>query len=563
LSLGELLLQRKKITAAQLEQAMESRKANERIEQTLVRLGFLDEREYLEVYGEQLSIPLIDLSETTLDEELLKLAPSKVVHRDRVIPIDRRNGAIRVATNNPFNLYAFDELRMLMGAKIETVLATSEEISRVIKQYYGVGGQTVEEMIGDRPEVEVVSDFDVDNADLIEQAQEATVVKLVNEILLEAIRDRASDIHIEPYENDLKIRYRIDGVLHTTNVPPEIRQFQAAIVSRIKILSNLNIAEKRLPQDGGFKIKAQNRDIDLRVSVIPTAFGGAVVMRILDKQSVLFSLGQLGLMDEALAGVEHLISQPYGIMLVTGPTGSGKTTTLYAALNSIRSDKIKILTVEDPIEYYLDGIQQVGVKPHIGLTFASGLRSFLRHDPDVILVGEIRDLETAEVAINASLTGHLVFSTLHTNDAATATTRLLDMGVEPFLVSSAVSGVLAQRLVRKICKHCIEEYVPDSIELPGDCKLEKGQKIFRGAGCRECRQTGYRGRLGIFELLMITDELREMILNRKSATDIQAFARAGGLKLMREDGWAKVFKGITTVEEVVRVTKIDAVGAAM
>jgi len=542
---------------------MESRKANERIEQTLVRLGFLDEREYLEVYGEQLSIPLIDLSETTLDEELLKLAPSKVVHRDRVIPIDRRNGAIRVATNNPFNLYAFDELRMLMGAKIETVLATSEEISRVIKQYYGVGGQTVEEMIGDRPEVEVVSDFDVDNADLIEQAQEATVVKLVNEILLEAIRDRASDIHIEPYENDLKIRYRIDGVLHTTNVPPEIRQFQAAIVSRIKILSNLNIAEKRLPQDGGFKIKAQNRDIDLRVSVIPTAFGGAVVMRILDKQSVLFSLGQLGLMDEALAGVEHLISQPYGIMLVTGPTGSGKTTTLYAALNSIRSDKIKILTVEDPIEYYLDGIQQVGVKPHIGLTFASGLRSFLRHDPDVILVGEIRDLETAEVAINASLTGHLVFSTLHTNDAATATTRLLDMGVEPFLVSSAVSGVLAQRLVRKICKHCIEEYVPDSIELPGDCKLEKGQKIFRGAGCRECRQTGYRGRLGIFELLMITDELREMILNRKSATDIQAFARAGGLKLMREDGWAKVFKGITTVEEVVRVTKIDAVGAAM
>lgn len=562
MSLGELLLQRKKITAAQLEQGKQSRKANERIEQTLVRLGFLDERDYLELYGEQLSIPLIDLAATELDEELLRLAPSKVVHRDRVIPIDRRNGAIRVATNNPFNLYAFDELRMLMGAKIETVLATGEEISRVIKQYYGVGGQTVGEMIGDKPEVEVVSEFDVDNADLIEQAQEATVVKLVNEILLEAIRDRASDIHIEPYENDLKIRYRIDGVLHTTNVPPEIRQFHAAIVSRIKILSNLNIAEKRLPQDGGFKIKAQNRDIDLRVSVIPTAFGGAVVMRILDKQSVLFSLEQLGLIDEALEGVQHLISQPYGIMLVTGPTGSGKTTTLYAALNSIRSDSIKILTVEDPIEYYLDGIQQVGVKPHIGLTFASGLRSFLRHDPDVILVGEIRDLETAEVAINASLTGHLVFSTLHTNDAATATTRLLDMGVEPFLVSSAVSGVLGQRLVRQICKHCREEYVPAVTELPSDFKLEKGQKIFRGAGCRECRQSGYRGRLGIYELLIITDELREMILQRKSATDIQAFARAAGLKLMREDGWAKVYKGITTVEEVVRVTKIDALAAS-
>ena len=557
-SLGEVLLQRKKITASQLETAMDARKSNERIEQTLVRLGFVDERDYLEIYGEQLSIPLIDLSAVELDEELLKLAPSKVVHRDRVIPIDRHNGAIRVATNNPFNLYAFDELRMLMGAKIETVLATSEEISRVIKKHFGVGGRTIEEMIGENEGVEVVSDFDVDNADLIEQAQEATVVKLVNEILLEAIRDRASDIHIEPYEEDLRIRYRIDGVLHTTNVPPEIRRFHAAIVSRIKILSNLNIAEKRLPQDGGFKIKAQNRDIDLRVSVIPTAFGSAVVMRILDKQSVLFSLDQLGLTDEPLAGVQRLISQPYGIILVTGPTGSGKTTTLYAALNTIRTDAIKILTIEDPIEYYLDGIQQVGVKPNIGLTFASALRSFLRHDPDVILVGEIRDLETAEVAINASLTGHLVFSTLHTNDAATATTRLLDMGVEPFLVSSAISGVLAQRLIRCICKHCKEEYIPDAADLPSDFKLEKGEKIFRGAGCRECRQTGYRGRLGIFELLVIDDQMREMILQRKSATEIQAAARAEGLKLMREDGWAKVRKGISTIDEIVRVTKIDA-----
>ena len=537
---------------------MDARKSNERIEQTLVRLGFVDERDYLEIYGEQLSIPLIDLSAVELDEELLKLAPSKVVHRDRVIPIDRHNGAIRVATNNPFNLYAFDELRMLMGAKIETVLATSEEISRVIKKHFGVGGRTIEEMIGENEGVEVVSDFDVDNADLIEQAQEATVVKLVNEILLEAIRDRASDIHIEPYEEGLRIRYRIDGVLHTTNVPPEIRRFHAAIVSRIKILSNLNIAEKRLPQDGGFKIKAQNRDIDLRVSIIPTAYGGAVVMRILDKQSVLFSLDQLGLMDEPLTGIQDLIAQPYGIILVTGPTGSGKTTTLYAALNTIRSDAIKILTIEDPIEYYLDGIQQVGVKPNIGLTFASALRSFLRHDPDVILVGEIRDLETAEVAINASLTGHLVFSTLHTNDAATATTRLLDMGVEPFLVSSAISGVLAQRLIRCICKHCKEEYIPDAADLPSDFKLEKGEKIFRGAGCRECRQTGYRGRLGIFELLVIDDQMREIILQRKSATEIQATARAEGLKLMRDDGWAKVRKGISTIDEIVRVTKIDA-----
>jgi general secretion pathway protein E len=555
-SIGDVLVQRKKITAAQLKEAVAARKPSERIEHCLVRLGYVLERDYLNIYSEQLSIPLVDLSEIEIDRELLRETPSKVVHRDRVIPIDRHDGTIRVATNNPFNLYAFDELRMLMGAKIETVLATSEEISRVIKQEFGVGGDTVEQMIG-HSGVEIVREDDPENADLIEQAQEATVVKLVNEILLEAVRDRASDVHIEPYEDDLKIRYRIDGVLHTTNVPPEIRRFHAAIVSRIKILSNLNIAEKRLPQDGGFKIKAQNRDIDLRVSIIPTAFGGAVVMRILDKQSVLLSLDQLGLMDEALIGMNHLIRQPFGIILVTGPTGSGKTTTLYAALNSIKSDEIKILTIEDPIEYYLDGIQQVQIKPHIGLTFASGLRAFLRHDPDVILVGEIRDIDTAEVAINASLTGHLVFSTLHTNDAVTATTRLLDMGVEPFLVSSSISGVLAQRLVRKTCASCREEYVPDPGDIPPDFKLERGEKLIRGIGCRECRNSGYRGRVGIFELLTVTDELREMIVQRRSATEMLEVARKDGIKLMRDDGWVKVRKGMTTIEEVIRVTKVD------
>jgi len=555
-SIGDILVQRKKITAAQLKQGKAAKKASERIEYCLQRLGFITERDILVIYSEQLSLPIIDLSEIKIDPELLNQTPSKVVHRDRVIPIDRHDGTIRVATNNPFNLYAFDELRMLMGAKIDTVLATGEEISRVIKQHFGVGGDTVEQMLG-QSDVEVIQVADADNADLIEQAQEATVVKLVNEILLEAIRDRASDVHIEAYENDLKIRYRIDGVLHTTNVPPEIRRFHAAIVSRIKILSNLNIAEKRLPQDGGFKIKAQNRDIDLRVSIIPTAFGGAVVMRILDKQSALKSLDQLGLMNEPLSGLQHLIDQPYGIILVTGPTGSGKTTTLYSALNTIRSDQIKILTIEDPIEYYLDGIQQVQIKPHIGLTFASGLRSFLRHDPDVILVGEIRDLETAEVAINASLTGHLVFSTLHTNDAATATTRLLDMGVEPFLVSSAVSGVLAQRLVRQICPGCKEEYEPDPVDIPGDFKLEPGQKLFKGTGCRDCRGSGYRGRLGIFELLNIDNKIREMIVKRLPATDIQDLAIKDGMKLMREDGFDKVVQGITTIEEINRVTKVD------
>ncbi|MCH8251979.1 MAG: type II secretion system ATPase GspE [Planctomycetes bacterium] len=556
MSLGEVLLERRKITAEQLQQALEDRKGSERVEKCLARLGFIEERDYLEIYGEQLSIPVVDLSQITIDEELLEAIPSKAVHRYRLIPIDKHNGTIRVATSNPFDLYAFDELRMLTGAKIETVLATEEEISRVIKQYYGVGGQTIEDMI-DSSTVEVVREHDPDNADLIEQAQEATVVKLVNEILLEAIRERASDIHIEPYEDDLVIRYRVDGVLQTTNVPPEIRRFHAAIVSRIKILSNLNIAEKRLPQDGGFKIKAQNRDIDLRVSIIPTVYGGAVVMRILDKQNAMMSLDRLGLMGRTLENFEHLIDQPYGIILVTGPTGSGKTTTLYAALNVVKNDTIKILTIEDPVEYYIDGIQQVGVKTHIGLTFASALRSFLRHDPDVILVGEIRDLDTAEVAINASLTGHLVFSTLHTNDAVTATTRLLDMGVEPFLVSSSITGILAQRLVRCICRFCKEEYLPDPSQLPRDFKYEPGQKLFRGKGCRDCRNTGYRGRLGIYEILMIDEEIREMILRRASAGEILRVARPGGHELMREDGFVKVAKGITTVEEIHRVTKID------
>jgi type II secretion system protein E len=554
LSLGKKLLDSGKITAVQLEQATAARQPSERIERCLARLGFIEERDYLEIYSEQLSLPLVDLSEMEIDKALLSEIPSKAVHRYRLIPIERNNGTIKVATSNPFDLYAFDELRMLTGAKIETVLATDVEIARVIKQHYGVAGQTIQDMLG-TSQVEVIHEDDPDNADLIEQAQEATVVKLVNEILLEAIRERASDVHIEPYEEGLKIRYRIDGVLHTTNVPPEVHRFHAAIVSRIKILSNLNIAEKRLPQDGGFKIKAQNRDIDLRVSIIPTAWGGAVVMRILDKQNVMYSLDQLGLMDQAFERLDRLIHQPFGIVLVTGPTGSGKTTTLYASLNAIRNDEIKILTVEDPIEYYIDGIQQVGVKPHIGLTFASGLRAFLRHDPDVILVGEIRDFDTAEVAINASLTGHLVFSTLHTNDAVTATTRLLDMGVEPFLVSSSVTGVLAQRLVRVICKHCKEEVKVDPAKLPPDFPLEQGQRLYTGRGCRECRHTGFRGRTGLYELLEIDDELRELILRRCSATELLTVARKKHLRLMRDDGWAKCLKGMTSVSEVVRVTK--------
>ncbi len=555
MSVATLLVEKKKITQDQLDQALAARKQpGDNVEKILVEMGMVSERDIIEVRGEQLSIPFVDLNAVQVDPELLKAVPSKTVHRYQLFPIERKNGAIRVATSNPFDLYAFDELRMLTGCRIEPVLATEADIKRVIKQHYGVGGQTVQEMIG-IDDLEVVSDVDEQAGDILEAAQEATVVKLVNEILVEAIRDRASDIHIEPFEDDLRIRYRIDGVLHTTHVPPQIRRFQNAIISRIKILANLNIAEKRLPQDGGFKIRAQSRDIDLRVSIIPTAFGEGVVLRVLDKQSVLLTMHDLGMGDHVYGTFRELITLPHGIILVTGPTGSGKTTTLYAALNSIKSDEVKILTVEDPIEYYLDGVNQVGMRPSIGLTFAAGLRAFLRHDPDVILVGEIRDRETAEVAINASLTGHLVFSTLHTNDASTAPTRLLDMGVEAFLVGSSVEAVLAQRLVRRICAHCREEYTPDPKEIPPDLELEPGTKLVRGTGCRECRDTGYKGRLGVYELLRMTNPLRDIIVHQGTAGDILNHARANGFLTLRDDGWNKVRDGETTIKEVLRVAK--------
>ena len=555
MSVGEILLEKGKITPEHLQTALAARKGSgERLDRILVRLGYVDERDVLEILGKQLSMPVIDLNEVEVDVELLKKV-AKLVHKRGLVPLRGNGEALRVATCDPFDVYGLDELRMETGlTRIDPVLASEADIQQVIRQHFGVGGSTIDEMI-DEEDVELLSDSVDENGDLMELAQEATVVKLVNDIVSEAIRDRASDIHIEPYEHDLHIRYRIDGVLHTTQVPAQIRRFQAAIISRIKIMSNLNIAEKRLPQDGGFKARVQGREIDFRVSVIPMTFGEGVVIRILDKQTSLHSLEALGMGPELLTDFQSLITRPHGIILVTGPTGSGKTTTLYSALNTIVSDELKILTLEDPVEYYLQGVNQVQIAEKIGLTFARGLRSFLRHDPDVILVGEIRDKETAEVAINASLTGHLVFSTLHTNDAATANTRMLDMGVEPFLVSSSLEGVLAQRLVRTICKHCKEEYEPDPASLPADFELAPGQRLCRGRGCRECRGSGYAGRIGIYELMMMTPELRDLVVQRCSATTLLDEARKQGLVLLREDGWRKVRAGTTTPEEVLRVTK--------
>ena len=557
MSVGDVLVKKGTITTEQLEAARTDKQSSgEPIEKVLIRLGFVEEEAVLAVIGKQLSLPVVNLSEVNIDAALLKMVPAKLVHRYGFIPISQKNGTITVATSNPHDLYAFDELRMLTRRRIEMALAPEAEISRLIKQFYGVGGSTIQEMVADEGGVEILSDSIDESGDVIEMAQEATVVKLVNETLIEANRERATDVHIEPYEHQLKIRYRIDGVLNSAPVPDAIQRFQLAIISRIKILSSLNIAEKRLPQDGGFKIKTQGREIDIRVSIIPTPFGEAVVMRILDKQSTLLSLVSLGMGEETLEVFKSLIARPYGIILVTGPTGSGKTTTLYSALNMILSDTIKILTIEDPIEYYLDGITQVQINHRIGLDFSRGLRSFLRHDPDVILVGEIRDKETAEVAINASLTGHLVFSTLHTNDAVTATTRLLDMGVEPFLISSTVEAVLAQRLLRTICEKCKEPMTVDAKQLPSDFKLDRGQTLYHGKGCRHCRGSGYAGRLGVFELLVLDDSLRELVIRRASAAEMLKVAVKGGLRLLRDDGWDKVRAGQTTVEEVLRATKV-------
>jgi general secretion pathway protein E/type IV pilus assembly protein PilB len=555
MNLGDILLKRGSITPEQLRSANEQCGPTDRLDRVLVRLGYCSETKVLAALGELYHFDVVDLSvpDVRVDVEILRKMPSKLVHRAKLLPLDRVNGSLRVATPDPFQIYAFDELRMICGLEVKPVLAKESEINEIIKKHFGVGGDTVSQLV-DEDGLEVVSDVAETSGDLAEMAQDASVIKLVNEILLEAINERASDVHIEPYEHDLKIRYRVDGVLRNTNVPPQIRQLQAAIISRIKILSNLNIAERRVPQDGSFKIKVHNREIDLRVSIIPMIFGEGVVMRILDKQSILLSLTDLGFDPEMLKQFQHVISQPHGILLVTGPTGSGKTTTLYAALNGIVSDEIKCLTVEDPVEYHLDRINQVNVNLKAGLTFARGMRSFLRHDPDVIMVGEIRDLETAETAVQASLTGHLVLSTLHTNDAPSATTRLLDMGVEPFLVASSVEAVLAQRLVRTLCPHCKEAYKPDKVDIPPDLDL-RGGTAWRARGCRECRNTGFKGRKGLFELMLMDDDIRDLVLQRSSSGKIKNAALKSGLITLRDDGWNKVRAGVTTISEVVQATK--------
>jgi general secretion pathway protein E/type IV pilus assembly protein PilB len=556
MSIKEILLRKGLLTPGQIEEAEALQKSEGlRLDRALVQLSLATELQLLEVMAEQLHLPLVKLDEITIDVETLRSLPAKVVYRKRLVPISRTNDTLNVATSDAFDLYVFDDIRLMTGLNIQPVLALRDDIEKVIKTHYGLGGDTLDEMVG-ADDIETHNGHIEGSEDLLEMAQEASVIKLVNEIILEAVNERASDIHIEPYEHHMSIRYRIDGVLQEASVPPQMHRFQAAIISRVKILSNMNIAERRVPQDGRIKFQVGGRQIDVRVSVIPMLFGEGVVMRLLDKANVLLSMKDLGMDAGMLDLFNGLIARPHGIILVTGPTGAGKTTTLYAALNAIVGPDLKVLTVEDPVEYHLAGVNQIPVDHKVGMTFERGLRSILRHDPDVVMIGEIRDLETARAATQAALTGHLVLSTLHTNDSASAPMRLIDMGVEPFLVSSTLIGSMAQRLVRKICSKCKEEFEPERARLPRDFKLGAKDKLFRGQGCPHCRNTGFRGRGGIYELMAMTDAISEKIMVRAPSTEIVAVARESGLRLLREDGWAKVREGITTVDEVVMCTAI-------
>jgi general secretion pathway protein E/type IV pilus assembly protein PilB len=513
------------------------------------------EEDVLRWLAKEYDVAFTALDDIEPDKEVLSLFPARLLLRDELLPLRRDNGCVEVATSRLFATQGLDTLKSITGLRLRAVLAPSEAIQREMKKRLGVGADTIG-TLDEETSFQVVDDDKEDGNDLDSAAEDASIIRFVNQVLRDAIELRASDIHLEPFENELRIRYRIDGVLQEVPVPPQIKRFQPAIVSRVKILSHLNIAEKRLPQDGRIKIRLDDAEVDIRVSIIPMLHGEAVVMRLLRQSGTLRGMGQLGMGERELKSFRKVLGLPHGIILVTGPTGSGKTSTLYTALHEINDAVRKIITIEDPIEYQLRGINQIQVSEKSGLTFARGLRSILRHDPDVILVGEIRDRETAQIAVQASLTGHLVFSTLHTNDAPGALTRLVDMGVEPYLVASSLEAVLAQRLVRVLCPHCKQEDVsPKASAFKAHLGFSAGTPIYRGVGCRECRQTGYHGRRAIFEWMDADNEIRQLVLRNRSSDEIRTAALKGGMRLLADDGWRLVRLGITTPEEVLRVTK--------
>lgn len=553
--LGDSLIDSGFINEEQLSKALqEQKKAGEKLGETVVRLGFCTNEQIIEVLGEQMGIPFVRLDRTVIDKEVIDLISKEIAEKYKVIPLFKVENVLNLAMADPLDIFVIDEIEFQTGLEISQMIATEDDIDDAITRYYGETQNKKSDMSKYKGSDD--KKLKSNKIDITAVEDSSPAIEIVNLILKQAIEDKASDIHIEPEEEELRVRFRIDGMLHEVMQPP--KNLESSIISRLKIMAKLDIAERRIPQDGRIELKYEKKDIDLRVSTLPTVFGEKIVMRILDKSNVTINLQSLGFSDYFLETFRKLIRKPNGILLVTGPTGSGKTSTLYAALNEINTLDKNIITLEDPVEYQLKIINQVQVNPGVGLTFSSGLRSILRQDPDVIMLGEIRDRETAEIAIEAAMTGHLVFSTLHTNSAAGAVARLIDMGVEPFLISSSLIGVIGQRLVRRICNSCKAEIEPDKsileeLRIPDTPE----NKFYHGNGCKICKKTGYKGRTGINEILVPNDRIRRLINERATATDIKNAAEEIGMISMRKDGINKVKKGITSLEEVLRATQED------
>ena len=540
----------------QLQRIAENRAANPGmgLAEAAVKFGGAKEIEFLSAVGKSLGLETVDLERQQPNPDALTKLPASAVYQYNVLPFKTDGTSLTIVTSDPFDTSAADGLRLVAGCPIKTALAPKEEVENAVKKYYGVGADAIEKMIEDG-RYSVDEDIGaMTKIDVNEMGEEASIVKFVNQIIAEADRQGATDIHIEPQETELRIRYRIDGMLHKVDVPPQLNRLKSAIISRIKVMANLDIAEKRLPMDGRIGIRIAGQDIDIRVSTMPAAYGESISLRLLAKSGNFVKMDDLGFNERDYAVVNKIIHRPNGIFLVTGPTGSGKSTSLYSFLSEVNKIDVRIMTAEDPIEYHMAGINQVQMQSEIGMTFARALRAFLRQDPDIIMVGEIRDRETAEIAINASLTGHMVFSTLHTNDAAGAFPRLIDMGVEPFLIASAVAGVMGQRLCRRLCPQCKKEVPLDMKYYSLDTPPERNT-VFEPAGCDVCTRTGYKGRRALFEVLEVDEDIEGAIVRRENATQIRNISLSKGMKTLREDGWAKVFAGVTSVKEILRVTE--------
>jgi len=555
--LGDILIEAEKITEEQLKEGLELQKQKGiPLGKAFEQLGFITQQEIIIALSDQLGIPYVPLTTYQIDTSTLALIPENYAREHKLTPLFKIGNALNVAMVDPLDVFTIDDISNKTKMEIETAICSEDELNQVLDQYYGASSSVDEVVQIIQDQDSDMMDDELDEISIKEAVDEAPVIKLVNLIFTQAVKDKVSDIHIEPEEDLLRIRFRIDGVLNEAYVQP--KNLQNAIISRIKIMAEMNIAERRIPQDGRFQMKIEGREVDVRVSTFPTVNGENVVLRILDKSNVIVRLEDLGFTPKVLTDFKKLLTISYGILLVTGPTGSGKTTTLYSALHSINAVEKNIITVEDPVEYRLKMIRQSQINPKAGLTFATGLRAILRQDPDIIMVGEIRDAETANIAVQSALTGHLVLSTLHTNDAPGAITRLVDMDVEPFLVSSSCAGVIAQRLVRKICPKCKKPYKPSKnlIEELNISTNDKEFTFYKGEGCRNCKGTGYRGRIGIFELMVIDDEIKDMIVGKATTSQIRRSALKKGMKSLRHDGIIKVINGITTIEEVIRVTQV-------